>query len=165
MLWIMCLTYKCIVHLFIYLFLCVFCLPFYMHCSDYPIIYHTIYQSTYLPITQVNLSIQLSFHLSIYLSIYPSILQSIHPYNKYLPIQCVPQKRKPVLSVRYLLCHARLKQTICSIMKSMFSSFIWYQTYNDTSMHEWKRTLQTHACQKRFAQNNGLSWYDQVQTR
>ena len=40
------------------------------------------------------------------------------------PIQCVPIKRKPVLSVRYLLCHARLKQTIYFIIKSIFSSFI-----------------------------------------
>ena len=39
-------------------------------------------------------------------------------------IQCVPQKRKPVLSVRYLFCHAILKPTICFIIKSIFSSFI-----------------------------------------
>ena len=57
------------------------------------------------------------------------------------PIQCVPIKRKPVLSVRYLHCHARLKQTVCFIIKSIFSSFIWYQTHNDISMHEWKGTI------------------------
>ena len=56
-------------------------------------------------------------------------------------IQCVPIKRKPVLSVRYLHCHARLKQTVCFIIKSIFSSFIWYQTHNDISMHEWKGTI------------------------
>ena len=39
-------------------------------------------------------------------------------------VQCVPIKRKPVLSVRYLHCHARLKQTVCFIIKSIFSSFI-----------------------------------------
>ena len=39
-------------------------------------------------------------------------------------VQCVPIKRKPVLSVRYLHCHARVKQTVCFIIKSIFSSFI-----------------------------------------
>ena len=32
-------------------------------------------------------------------------------------LQCIPIKRKPVLSVRYLHCHARLKQT------SLYASF------------------------------------------
>ena len=58
-----------------------------------------------------------------------------------LVIQCVPIKRKPVLSVRYLHCHARLKQTVCFIITSIFSSFSWYQTHNDISMHEWKGTI------------------------
>ena len=82
-------------------------------------------------------------------------------------IQCVPQKRKPVFSVRYLLCHARSIQTIYFIIKSIFSSFIWYQTHNDISMHEWKGTIQTHACQKRFAQNNGVPvcWVDMTKFR
>ena len=38
-------------------------------------------------------------------------------------IPCVPEKRKPILSVRYL-CHARFNQTICFIIKGIFSSFI-----------------------------------------
>ena len=61
--------------------------------------------------------------------------------QRFMPVQCVPIKRKPVLSVRYLHCHARLKQTVCFIIKSIFSSFIWYQTHNDISMHEWKGTI------------------------
>ena len=44
------------------------------------------------------------------------------------PIQCVPIKTKPVLSVGYLHCHARFNQTMCFIIKGSFSSFIWYQT-------------------------------------
>ena len=65
-----------------------------------------------------------------------------HPVSGHFElIQCVPIKRKPVLSVRYLHCHARLKQTVCFIIKSIFSSFIWYQTHNDISMHEWKGTI------------------------
>ena len=58
-----------------------------------------------------------------------------------LIIQCVPIKRKPVLSMGYLHCHAILKQTVCFILKSIFSSFIWYQTHNDISMHEWTGTI------------------------
>ena len=56
-------------------------------------------------------------------------------------IQCVPIKRKPVLSVRYLYCHARFNQTIYFFIKGIFSSFIWYQIHDDISMHEWKRTI------------------------
>ena len=40
------------------------------------------------------------------------------------PVQCVPIKRKPILSVRYFHFHGRLKQAICTIIKSIFSSFI-----------------------------------------
>ena len=71
-------------------------------------------------------------------------------------IQCVPIKRKPVLSVGYLHCHGRFNQTTCFIIKGIFSSFIWYQTHDDISMHDWKGTIWTHACQNRFAQNNGV---------
>ena len=60
-------------------------------------------------------------------------------YRSFPHVQCVPIKRKPVLSVRYLHCHARLKHTICFIIKSISSSFIWYQTH--ISMHEWKGTI------------------------
>ena len=45
----------------------------------------------------------------------------------YYVIQCLPIKRKPVLSVGYLdyfHCHARFNQTICLIIKGIFSSFI-----------------------------------------
>ena len=49
-------------------------------------------------------------------------------------IQCVPIKRKPVLSVRYLHCHASFNQIICFIIMGIFSSFIWYQTHDDISM-------------------------------
>ena len=56
-------------------------------------------------------------------------------------VQCIPIKRKPVLSVRYLHCHARFNQTICVIIKGIFSSFIWYQTHDVISMHEWKGTI------------------------
>ena len=34
-------------------------------------------------------------------------------------IQCVPIKWKPVLSVGYLHCHARLNQIICFIIKGI----------------------------------------------
>ena len=60
-------------------------------------------------------------------------------YHK-LPIQCVPIKRKPVLSVGYLYFHARFNQTICFIIKGILSSFIWYQTHDKISMHDWKGT-------------------------
>ena len=56
-------------------------------------------------------------------------------------IQCVPIKRKPVSSVRYLHCHASFNQTIHIIIKGIFSSFIWYQTHDDFSMHDWKGTI------------------------
>ena len=56
-------------------------------------------------------------------------------------IQCVPIKRKPIFSVRYLHCHARFNQTIWFIVKGIFSSFIWYQTHDDISMHDWKGTI------------------------
>ena len=70
----------------------------------------------------------------------------------YLIIQCVPiLKRKHNLSVRYLHCHARFNQNICFIIKGIFSSFIWYQTHDDISMHDWKGIIWTHACQNRFA--------------
>ena len=42
------------------------------------------------------------------------------------------------------------------IIKGIFSSFIWYQTHDDISMHDWKGTIYTHACQTWFAQNNGI---------
>ena len=61
--------------------------------------------------------------------------RSPHPYHAHsraglysIPIiQCVPIKRKPVLSVGYLHCHTRFNQTIYFIIKGIFSSFIWYQ--------------------------------------
>ena len=56
-------------------------------------------------------------------------------------IQCVPIKRKPVLSVGYRRCHRRFNQTICFIIKGILSSFIWYQTHDDISMHDWKGTI------------------------
>ena len=34
-----------------------------------------------------------------------------------------------------------LFQTICFIIKGIFSSFIWYQTHDDISMQEWKGTI------------------------
>ena len=71
-------------------------------------------------------------------------------------IQCVPIKRKTVLSVRYVNCHARFNQTICFIIKGIFSSFIWYQTHDNISMYDWKGIIWTHAGQNRFAQNNGV---------
>ena len=37
-------------------------------------------------------------------------------------VQCVPIKRKPVLSVRYLHCQASFNQTICFIIKGIFCS-------------------------------------------
>ena len=55
-------------------------------------------------------------------------------------IQCVPIKRKPGLSVRYLHCHASFDQTLCFIIKGIFSSFIWYHTHV-ISMHDWKGTI------------------------
>ena len=90
--------------------------------------------------------IQFVFYLpgQVVIKSYSSTLKSSNTtvWCKYLyTIQCVPIKRKPVLSVRYLHCHARLKPTVCFIIKSLFSSFIWYQTHNDISMHEWKGTI------------------------
>ena len=48
-----------------------------------------------------------------------------------LQLQCVPIKRKPVLSVGYLHCHEGFNQTIYFIIKGIFYSFIlipntWY---------------------------------------
>ena len=80
-------------------------------------------------------------------------------------IQCVPIKRKPVLSGRYPHCHARSDQSICFIIKGIFSSFIWYQTHDDISMHDWKGIIWTHVCQNRFAQNNGVNWVDMTKIR
>ena len=59
-----------------------------------------------------------------------------------ISIPCVPENRKPDLSVRYLYCHAIVNQTtLCFIIKGIFSSFIWYQTHDDISMHDWKGTI------------------------
>ena len=82
-------------------------------------------------------------------------------------IPSVPdKKRKPVLSVRYLHCRPSFNQTICSIFKGIFSSFIWYQTHDDISMHDWKGTIWTRACQNRFAQYNGVDcWIDMSKFR
>ena len=78
------------------------------------------------------------------------------PFKWVQVIQYVPIKRKLVLSVTYLHCHAIFyNQTICFIIKGIFSS-IWYQTHDDISMHDWKGIIWTHACQNRFAQNIGV---------
>ena len=52
-----------------------------------------------------------------------------------------PNKKETRLPVRYLHCHARFNQIICFIIKGIFSSFIWYQTHDDISMHDWKETI------------------------
>ena len=47
---------------------------------------------------------------------YNTTILSMTNCNVY--VQCVQIKRKPILSVRYLYCHARLKQTIqCEFKK------------------------------------------------
>ena len=56
-------------------------------------------------------------------------------------VQCVPIKRKPGLSVRYLHCYARFNQTVRFSIKGIFSSFILIPNIDDISMHEWKGTI------------------------
>ena len=60
---------------------------------------------------------------------------------KQASIQCVPIKSKSGLSVKYLHWHAYFNQTIWFIIKCIFNSFIWYQTHDDISMHDWKGTI------------------------
>ena len=55
-------------------------------------------------------------------------------------IQCVPIKRKPVLSVRYLHCYARFNQIICFIIKGIsLLSFDTKQMMISQCMTEKKR--------------------------
>ena len=56
-----------------------------------------------------------------------------------LHIQCVPIKKKPVLSVGHLHCHTLCNQTLCFIFKGIFSPLIWYQTHDDIWMHMTKQ--------------------------
>ena len=83
---------------------------------------------------------------------------------QHVVIQCVPVNRKPVLSVRYLHCHSRLNQTICFIIKGIFSSFIWYQTHDDISMHDWNKRFKLMHVKIDLCRIIVLSWYDQGQT-
>ena len=79
-------------------------------------------------------------------------------------VQCVPIKKKPVSSVGYLHCNARFNQTICFIIKGIFSSFIWYQTHDDILMHKWKGTIKLMHVKIDLRRIMVLSWYDQVRT-
>ena len=79
--------------------------------------------------------------------------------------QCVPIKRKPVLSVRYLHCHARFNQTICFIIKGIFSSLIlipntWWLSQCMNEKEQFK-LMHVKTDLRRIMV---LSWYDQVQT-
>ena len=83
---------------------------------------------------------------------------SIHihtPHIKYV-IQCVPEKRKPVLSVIYLHCRAGFNQNYMLRYLGHFLFFHLIQTHDDISMHDWKGKIWSHACQNRFSQNNGV---------
>ena len=52
------------------------------------------------------------------------------------------KKETRFISVDIFIATQDLKQTVIRfIIKSIFSSFIWYQTHNDISMHEWKGTI------------------------
>ena len=63
--------------------------------------------------------------------------QFITIQSSYLNVQCVPIKRKPVLSLRYLYCHSRMIQTQSFINKKFF--FLVFHQINtkkyDISMH------------------------------
>ena len=78
---------------------------------------------------------------------------------------CPNKKENPFYhAVRYLHWHARFNETIYLIIKGIFSSFIWYQTHDDISMRDWKGIIWTHACQNRFAQNDGVE-FDMTKSR
>ena len=80
-------------------------------------------------------------------------------------VQCVPIKRKPVLSVEYLHCHARFNQTILFIIKGSFSSFMWSTKHMMISQciteKEQFKLVHFKIDLRRIMV---LSWYDQVQT-
>ena len=79
-------------------------------------------------------------------------------------IQCVPIKRKPVLSVRYLHCHARFNQTICFIIKGIFSSFIltpntwWY-------LNAWLKRNDLNSCMSKSICAEKWCWADMTKFR
>ena len=58
----------------------------------------------------------------------------------------------------------RFNQTICFIITGIFSSFIWYQTHDDISMHDWKETIKLMHVKIDLRRIMVLSWYDQGQT-
>ena len=115
--------------------------PIYQHWITY--LLYSIILCKKVHMLQEHLKLVLSFN-------------EIHYFCKNSSIPCVPEKRKPVLSVRYLHCRPSFHQTICFLFKGIFPSFIWYQTHDDILMHDWKGTILTHACQNRVAQNNGV---------
>ena len=58
-----------------------------------------------------------------------------------------------------------LIKLICFIIKGIFSFFIWYQTHDDISMHDWKEQFELiHVVKLDLRRIMVLSWYDQVQT-
>ena len=113
-----------------------------------------------------------------YLSIHVHLIKQIYDYDSkklkwnsvsfildalyYIP--CVPEKRKPVLSARYFHCRPGFHQTIWFIFKGIFPSFIWYQTHDDISMHDWKEQFELMHVKIELRRIMVLSWYDQVQT-
>ena len=70
----------------------------------------------------------------------------------------VSQKKKETrfISEMFSLSPRFSSKYICFMFKGIFPSFIWYQTHDDISMHDWKGTIWTHTCQNRVAQNNGV---------
>ena len=55
---------------------------------------------------------------------------------------CPNKKETRFVSEIYLQCRAIFNQTICFVIKGIFSSFIWYQAHDDTLyLNAWlKRT-------------------------
>ena len=80
--------------------------------------------------------------------------------SKYNSYTVCPNKRKPVLSVRYLQCHASFNQSKYFILKGIFSTFIWYQTHDNISMHDWKEQFNLMHVKIDLCRIMVLSWYD-----
>ena len=86
-------------------------------------------------------------------------------YAHIRPIQCVPIKRKLVLSVGYLHCHARFNQTICFIIKGIFSSFFnllpntwWY-------LNAWLKRNNLNSCMSKSICAEYWRWVDMTKFR
>ena len=79
-------------------------------------------------------------------------------------IQCVPIKRKPVLSVGYLHYHARFNQTICFIIKGMYL-FFHLIPYTWWYLNAWLKWNNLNSCMSKSICAELWCWVDMTKFR